>query len=138
MKNRRTFLKQVGMLTVLTPLAAVGSAGPRPLVPQAQAIPTPQPVPLVKDGEPLGFKPHPIRQGDGKGGWTVRWGEVQLLRHGADINTNRMCPFGLAQMDNGEVAFMGIVGHSSKREQPVISFSRDGGNTWSELNPIDD
>jgi hypothetical protein len=129
--NRRAFLKKVSGLTVLSPLSTMPLSWAASAPPGAETAAKP-------DREPLGFKPHPIRQGDGNGGWIVRWGEVQPLRCGTDINTNRLCPFGLAQMDNGEVAFVGIVGHSTKREQPVIGFSRDGGNTWSELKPIDE
>lgn len=66
----------------------------------------------------------------------LHWGEVQLLRFGSNINRSRLCPFGLAQMDNGEVAFVGIIGHSTKKEQPTIGFSRDSGATWGDLKLI--
>jgi len=137
MKNRRTFMKQAGTLTLLSPLAAASCTRRKP-EPAAEALPFPQTIPAEKDGEPLGFKPHPIRVGDGKGGWQLHWGEVQLLRFGGDINKNRLCPFGLAQMDNGEVAMVAVIGHGSgvKVERPVIGFSRDGGATWSDLKLI--
>lgn len=75
-----------------------------------------------------GWRPHLVRQGDGRGGWLERRAQLQFLRHPGGKYT---MPFGLVQMDNGEVALIGSW-HNGKSEQPVICFSRDRGATWTE------
>lgn len=84
-----------------------------------------------------GWQVHAIRQGDGKGGWIARPALRQVLKHPDAIHT---MPFGLVQMDNGEVALL-----CSREKQapegtwifePIIAFSRDGGATWSDFANI--
>ena len=61
MKSRRMFLKEAGTWTVLAPLMA------QPLACSlGEASMTTETMPK-KDAGPLGFKPHPVRRGDGKG-----------------------------------------------------------------------
>ena len=86
-----------------------------------------------------------MRQGDGQGGWRVKPAECQILRapgRGWTVG------FGLAQMDNGEVALLGT--HAGRKslwyrwgeigwgepETTIIAFSRDGGDTWTDFEPI--
>lgn len=80
---------------------------------------------------------HQIRQGDGKGGWVTRPAQRQVLRHPDSEHT---MPFGLAQMDNGEIA---VIVSREKADpkggrifEPNIAFSKDGGATWSPFQAI--
>jgi hypothetical protein len=94
--------------------------------------------------EGLGWRPHAIKQGDGRGGWELRAGECRFLHKTGGKYT---MPFGLAQMDNGEVILAGSW-HPGKEERPaatgiipekpVLAFSRDRGNTWSDFALIPD
>src|SRR5258708_764295 len=54
----------------------------------------------VRSEEKPGWKPHLIKQGNGRGGWDLRAGECRFLHKPGGKYT---MPFGLAQMDNGEV-----------------------------------
>ena len=80
---------------------------------------------------------HQIRQGDGKGGWVTRPAQRQVLRH---PDCEHTMPFGLAQMDNGEIAI--VVSREKANPgggrifEPNIAFSRDGGATWSPFQAI--
>ena len=83
-------------------------------------------------GPELGWKDHPIRKGDGKGGWEYVPGEHQLLVGKFEAH---IMPFGLAQMDNDEVIL--AASHSDgKREIPVLAFSKDRGDTWSDWHTV--
>jgi len=83
------------------------------------------------------WKNHQIRQGDGKGGWVARPAQRQVLRH---PDSEYTMPFGLAQMDNGEIAI--IVSREKANSaggrifEPNIAFSKDGGATWSTFQAI--
>ncbi len=75
------------------------------------------------------WQPHQVKRGDGRGGHILLPAQRQTLKIPA---VQRLLPFGLVQMDNGEVAIL------ASREvpglfQPVIAFSSDGGNTWSDF-----
>ncbi len=86
------------------------------------------------------WKPHSIKQGDGHGGWVLRAGELQFLRKPGGQYT---MPFGLVPMDNGEILLIGSW-HEGKNEPgvcpevPMVAFSRDKGNTWTEFTAIPD
>jgi hypothetical protein len=54
-------------------------------------------------GEPVGWKPHTIKQGDGHGGWVERPAEFRFV-HKKD--GKYVFPFGLAQLDNREVLLL--------------------------------
>ena len=80
------------------------------------------------------WQEHHVRQGDGKGGWMTRPALRQVLKHPEATAT---MPFGLAQMDHGEIAIL-----CSREKQPAkglrtfepsIAFSKDGGATWSDF-----
>jgi len=83
------------------------------------------------------WQAHTIRQGDGKGGWIVRPAQRQVLKHPDSEHT---MPFGLVQMDNGEVAFICSREKANPKGgrifEPNIAFSKDGGATWSAFQAI--
>jgi hypothetical protein len=83
------------------------------------------------------MKPHSLRVGDGAGGWNCQPAEFRFL-HATD---SMLMPFGLAQMDNGEVALMGAAGDektTGKSQTACIAFSSDGGSTWTDLHLMHD
>ena len=86
-----------------------------------------------------GWKPHLVRKGNHKGGWTSHPAQYQFLHK----DTGRyVMPFGVAQMDNGEVLFAGSWHDNSaeaadQAERPVTAVSRDGGATWTELQLVE-
>src|SRR5438046_1842859 len=82
--------------------------------------------------EPVGWKPHAIKEGDGHGGWVERAAEFRFV-HKKD--GGYVVPFGLRQLDNGEVLRLGSW-HDGKSEKPVVAFSTDRGNTWSEFQLV--
>lgn len=87
-----------------------------------------------------GFLDHSIRRGDGKGGWLRHRAEIQFLHR---LPGGGVKPFGIAQMDNGEVILAASWDDGSSarsgadREKPVLAFSRDGGRSWSDFQPIE-
>lgn len=86
---------------------------------------------MLVEAELLSWKRHFIRIEDSKGGCTCREARMQFLPR---FEGRKVCPFGLAQMDNGEIILVGTGGHGHPdgREQTVAAFSSDGGATWSE------
>ncbi|MBM3475425.1 MAG: exo-alpha-sialidase [Armatimonadetes bacterium] len=93
-----------------------------------------------KHVEALGMKEHPILVGDGKGGWKAKPGELQFLHQ---PGTTHLMPFGLVQMDNGEVLFLASAeaaasGSTPRSFIPVTAISSDAGDTWSALTPVPD
>jgi len=87
--------------------------------------------------EPLGFKEHPIRVGDGRGGWKLKSAECQFIHVPGATN---IMPFGLAQMDNGEVLLLASIesGPSGGPRSllPATARSLDRGATWTPLEPV--
>ena len=79
-----------------------------------------------------GWLDHEVYQGDGKGGRVARPAKIQALRKRDGKST---IPFGLARMDNGEVALI-CSWNNGESEQPVIAFSTDRGDTWSDFKTI--
>jgi hypothetical protein len=84
--------------------------------------------------EELSWKEHWVKQGDGNGGFVCRAAKFQLLPRfrGAEVSA-----YGLAEMDNGELIFVGSSSMKNEPFIPVTSFSRDGGATWSEYEPVE-
>src|SRR2546427_11511527 len=66
--------------------------------------------------EKPGWKLHVIKQGNGRGGWDLRSGECRFLHRPGGKYT---MPFGLAQMDNGEVILVASW-HPGKEEKPAV------------------
>lgn len=77
------------------------------------------------------WQAHQIRAGNGQGGVVAHAAQIQEIRPGG----NYLMPFGLKQMDNGEVVLFASW-HDGETERPVISFSDDGGNTWSAFRRL--
>ena len=77
------------------------------------------------------WQEHRIKMGDGKGGVVMHPAQRQEIQPGGKY----LMPFGLEQMDNGQVA-MFASWHDGEGERPVISFSDDGGNTWSPFRRL--
>lgn len=78
------------------------------------------------------WKSHAVKQGDGKGGLILRPAEYKLM---FAKNGKRVFPFGLANMGNGRIAFLGTW-NNRKEEIAVIAFSKDSGRTWSDFEII--
>ena len=79
--------------------------------------------------ENLSWKPHSIRQSDGHGGEVCHTAKFRFMPrwHGMTV-----IPYGLAQMDNGEIAFAGMARDSDCRDrQTLVAFSGDAGGTWT-------
>ena len=139
MKDRRTFLKKAVKLTVASPLL-LASASSFPTRARASEHSK-----GVEKKDQYGFKPHWMKQGNDKEGWTSRPAEMQFLHcdNGKlsyqDPDFKWFCPWGVTQMDNGEVILIGDVNHGDQTvEQCAVAFSRDRGNTWSEFEVIED
>jgi hypothetical protein len=118
--NRRTFLREIGGGMMLARLSA-GFQG----------------VPTGRDH--LGWKPHFLKQGDGRGGWILRPAEIRFLHRSSG---EYVMPFGITKMDNGEIILVASWNDGSGRphalsERPVVTFSRDGGQTWTEFETIE-
>ncbi|MSR58126.1 MAG: exo-alpha-sialidase [Planctomycetaceae bacterium] len=90
-------------------------------------------MPQAAPGE---WQEHQIRQGDGQGGWVDRPAQRQVLKH---PDANHTMPFGLASMDNGELVILCSrekTDAKGRTVQAVISFSKDGGATWSDFMSV--
>ena len=75
-----------------------------------------------------GWMPHKVQRGNGKGVYQALDAQIQVLKEPGGQYT---MPFGLAQLDNGEIACI----CSSKidgAERPFIAFSSDSGESWSD------
>ena len=92
----------------------------------------PRRIRLRRDEDPSGWKSHVVRKGDGKGGWTCQQGEFQFLH---TSYAKWLMPFGLAQMDNGEVILAGSW-HDGRTSRIVVAFSKDRGDTWSDFQNV--
>jgi hypothetical protein len=142
--NRRAFLKQVGAIAAFYPVLTK-SIRASPLSSTGKKTENPS-----EDWHELGFKPHWIKQGDGRGGWVLRPAEIRFVEYGNgtipyfDIKGDGTMIFGVAQMDNGEVIAVGTwdTGEMVKdprisSAKPIVAFSRDGANSWTEFKQIE-
>ncbi len=80
----------------------------------------------------LTWEEHWVQQLDGKGGRISHPAKFRFL---PPHQGKMVQPWGLALMDNGEIAVAGVAGdiHASQEEQQtVVGFSADRGATWSE------
>ena len=78
-----------------------------------------------------GWLEHRVLQADGRGGWVSRPAKIQAIQHPTATMT---MPFGLVRMDNGELALQ--CSAEDKPTRPVIAFSRDDGDTWTDFYEI--
>ena len=76
-----------------------------------------------------GMTPHQIRQLRGKRGCVT----LPAERHVISTKRGGLNPFGVVQMDNREVALMCGGRLGGKSDRPVITFSKDGGRSWSDI-----
>ena len=133
MNDRRTFLRQAAAVTLL-------ASGRAPRAAWARAA---EPASKTAQGDHQGWKATSIKQSDGKQGWVLRPAQVQFLHYSDgktpyyDRKFSQLIPFGVAQMDNGEVALIGAWADESKKSQPVIAFSENGGNLWTPFKNIE-
>ena len=79
------------------------------------------------------WKDHVIRQGDSQGGWVARPAQRQVLKQPDSKHT---MPFGLVRMDNGEIVLICSWERQGKPWLPIIAFSRDGGDTWTDFRTV--
>ena len=79
-----------------------------------------------------GWKPHSIRRGNGRGLYEDIDAQIQAV---SVPNASTTYPFGLAQVDNGEIALI-CSGGIDGTEYPFIRFSTDGGHSWSEFSRV--
>lgn len=78
------------------------------------------------------WQPHQVKRGDGQGGHVLLPAQRQAL---TIEGIKYLMPFGVAQMDNGTIALIASREVPGK-QQPVITLSRDGGDTWSTFQEI--
>ncbi len=76
----------------------------------------------------LGWKEHPIRIAGAKGGSAYLPGEYRFLHKPGAV---RVLPWGILQMDDGEIILLGAWYDGSK-EYPVAAMSKDNAKTWSD------
>ncbi len=57
------------------------------------------------------WQPHQLKQADGRGGWITQPAQIQSLKHHGGKGT---MPFGMVQMGNGEIAFIGAWHNGTK------------------------
>jgi hypothetical protein len=93
------------------------------------------------EAEPLSWKEHFIKRGDGNGGYTCLRAEQQIL---PQYQGRLIVPYGLATMDNGEVICAATAeGNANKTpragppEQTLITTSSDNGATWASYTVLD-
>ena len=96
-------------------------------------------VPLTPAVEhpPRSFKDHWVYQLDGQGGRIAHRAQFRFL---PPYEGKMVIPWGLARMDNGEIAVAGVAGAidaTGDQCQTVVGFSRDAGATWSAYHPIE-
>ncbi len=79
----------------------------------------------------------PVEQVSEALGMTVK--QVERVASGMEYYLNgfrKFCPFGIAQMDNGELIIAGVLDQSTTREKTAIAFSSDAGESWSPLERV--
>jgi len=84
---------------------------------------------------PMSYKEHWICQLDGKGGRNLHQAQFRFL---PPYENKTVIPWGLAHMDNGEIAVVGIADFNAPREQrqTVVGISCDTGANWT-YHPIE-
>ena len=96
-----------------------------------------EPLPLSLEDfagyDSLTWEEHWVQQLDGKGGRICHPAKFRFL---PPHEGKMVQPWGLALMDNGEVAVAGVAGDSGPSPQTVLAFSADRGASWSEYFPV--
>ena len=141
MSDRRTFLQRAAAAALV---ASVGA-------PRAARAGGAQPVSKAARGHHKGWKPTWIKQSDGKNGWILRPAQLQFLHYSdgktsyRDNQFRQLMPFGVVQMENGEIALIGSWTDESRKGRrpwqrqwrPVIAFSQDRGDSWTPFANIE-
>ena len=86
---------------------------------------------FLVEAEPLSWKKHFVRQEDGKDGCICLPAQMQFLPR---LEDSMVQPYGLAQMDNGEIVLAGLA--CTVPGRTVVAFSQDKGATWSEYQEL--
>lgn len=103
------------------------------LIQVCSAVALAETIPLSR-GPHLGWKDHNIRVGTGAGKSGFIKSQLQFL-HAAQ--GNYLMPFGLAKMDNGEIVLLASWERGNgSGEIPLVSISKDNGDTWSDWETI--
>lgn len=79
------------------------------------------------------WQPHQVKRGDDQGGQILLPAQRQVLTIPGD--KKYFMPWGLVQMDNAEIALLATREVMVARD-PIMAFSGDGGDTWSEFQEI--
>ncbi len=90
-----------------------------------------------RDSRSLTWADHWVYQLDGNGGRVARRAQFRFL---PPYDDDRMVfPWGLATMDNGEIALAGVACNlpSIAQAQTVLAFTKDRGATWSKYVPVE-
>ena len=81
------------------------------------------------------WNPYYVKQGDGAGGIVYRNGQIQLMTKPivspTGVQALGVRPFGLVEMSNGDLAMTIEMATTLTGGEPTITFSSDGGNSWS-------
>ena len=85
-------------------------------------------------GEEYGWRDNTIRKGDGEGGWKAHVVQTRMF---AATKGKFIMPFGIHEMDNGEI-IIGASWNDGQMELPVISISSDAGKTFSDWRTVPD
>ncbi len=79
------------------------------------------------EDDAVGYRAHWVRRGDGRGGWTLQSALYRMITGQSD---GFLMPYGVAQMDDGEVILVGGL-QEGDEYQCVAFLSADGGDSWS-------
>ena len=96
---------------------------------------------VQKKPDHLGWKPGHLLRRDGKGGWRLGSAQVQFVHWPSKVpywhpKYQLLVPYGVAQMDNGEIILVGSIGNAKPEEKPVVTISADGGESWTPLRHV--
>jgi hypothetical protein len=81
---------------------------------------------MAEPHDPTGYRQHYVRRADGRGGWALLEAQYRMITSQSD---GYLMPYGVAQMDNGEVIL--VAGMQEREEYGCVAFvSPDGGDSW--------
>ena len=123
------FSRYLVFVLALASLACGDGSSPAPVTPSPPQSPAVTVLPT--DPPSQGWQPYVVKQGDGQGGWIDVPAQYQLMTIGS--GQIWFCPFGVTQFDNGEIFMLGTAyfGVKAEEEFPAVTFSQDGGQTWT-------
>ncbi|MAE66563.1 MAG: hypothetical protein CMJ18_20020 [Phycisphaeraceae bacterium] len=91
---------------------------------------------ILVESEPLSWKEHFVRRGDGRGGCICQSAHQQVMPR---YEGRPIIPYGLATMDNGQVICVAAAEAVTMGDllQTVVTRSDDGGATWDDYTALD-